>query len=118
MDHKQTYALQNGTSALPPKAEMCDALVDICFGPIADINRRYPKQNGELLWKRSTVISIDISFVYQPPALMFGGCFISNRGTGLFGFCKSGLQSCEAPPGRLLMLGKSTIDLLNSITTG
>jgi hypothetical protein len=24
-------------SALPPKADMCSALVDVCFGPIADI---------------------------------------------------------------------------------
>jgi hypothetical protein len=25
-------------SALPPKADMCSALADVCFGPIADIS--------------------------------------------------------------------------------
>jgi len=33
---KQTYAVQNGKSALPPKADMCSAIADVCFGPIAD----------------------------------------------------------------------------------
>jgi hypothetical protein len=28
---------QTGMSALPPKADMCDARMDVCFGPIADI---------------------------------------------------------------------------------
>src|SRR5262245_14336624 len=26
-------------SALPPKADMCSALADVCFGPIADIRQ-------------------------------------------------------------------------------
>jgi len=34
---KQTYAVQNGMSALPPKADMCSAVVHVCFGPKADI---------------------------------------------------------------------------------
>jgi len=37
---KQTYAVQNGMSALPPKADMCSARADVRFGPIADIRRR------------------------------------------------------------------------------
>jgi hypothetical protein len=28
-----------GMSALPPKADMCGATSDVCFGPIADISR-------------------------------------------------------------------------------
>jgi len=28
---------QTVMSALPPKADMCGALADVCFGPIADI---------------------------------------------------------------------------------
>jgi hypothetical protein len=28
---------QNIMSALPPKADMCDATAHVCFGPIADI---------------------------------------------------------------------------------
>src|SRR5262249_38474921 len=35
--HKQTLALQNVTSALHPKADMCGALAHVCFGPKADI---------------------------------------------------------------------------------
>ena len=37
LGHKQTCAPQNGMSALPPKADMCDAARDVRFGPIADI---------------------------------------------------------------------------------
>jgi hypothetical protein len=32
-----TYAVQNAMSALPPKADMCSALGDVRFVPIADI---------------------------------------------------------------------------------
>ena len=37
LGQKQTYAVQNGMSALPPKADMCSAVVHVCFGPEADI---------------------------------------------------------------------------------
>jgi len=55
LGQKQTYAVQKAMSALPPiatakadlsqtvmsalppKADMCGALADVCFGPIADI---------------------------------------------------------------------------------
>ena len=30
---KQAYAMHQPMSALPPKADMCGALVDVCFGP-------------------------------------------------------------------------------------
>jgi hypothetical protein len=36
LGHKQTFALQNVTSALPPKADMCSATRDVRFVPIAD----------------------------------------------------------------------------------
>ena len=36
LGHKETCAPQIVMSAFPPKADMCDALVDVCFGPIAD----------------------------------------------------------------------------------
>src|SRR5262249_42464765 len=32
-----TYAAQQGMSALPPKADMCGARGDVCYGPKADI---------------------------------------------------------------------------------
>src|SRR5262249_16545325 len=34
---KQTCAVELGMSALPPKADMCSARGDVCFGPRADI---------------------------------------------------------------------------------
>jgi hypothetical protein len=37
LGQKQTFAAQNGMSALPPKADMCGARANVCFGPIADI---------------------------------------------------------------------------------
>ena len=37
MGHKRTFAVQNGMSALPPKADMCGAIRDVRFVPIADI---------------------------------------------------------------------------------
>jgi hypothetical protein len=37
LGQKQTCAPQKVMSALPPKADICSALVDVCFGPEADI---------------------------------------------------------------------------------
>ena len=37
LGHKQTCAVQKGMSALPPKADMCGALGNVRFVPIADI---------------------------------------------------------------------------------
>src|SRR5262249_62386338 len=36
LGHKRTYAVQNGMSASPPKADMCGAARHVCIGPIAD----------------------------------------------------------------------------------
>ena len=37
LGQKQTFAVQNGMSALPPKADMCSASAHVRFVPIADI---------------------------------------------------------------------------------
>ena len=37
LGQKQTFAVQNGMSALPPKADMCVATCDVRFVPIADM---------------------------------------------------------------------------------
>ena len=37
LGQKQTFAVQNGVSALPPKADMCVALAHVRLVPIADI---------------------------------------------------------------------------------
>ena len=41
LGHKRTFAMQNGMSALPPKADMCSALGDVRFVPKADIGPAY-----------------------------------------------------------------------------
>ena len=37
LGQKQTFAVQNAMSALPPIADMCGAKRDVSFVPIADI---------------------------------------------------------------------------------
>ena len=37
LGQKQTFAVQKDMSALPPKADICSALGDVRFVPIADI---------------------------------------------------------------------------------
>jgi hypothetical protein len=37
LGQKQTFAPQNVMSAVPPKADMCDATSDVRFGPLADM---------------------------------------------------------------------------------
>jgi len=67
LGHKQTYAVQNGMSALPPiatliaffsmsalppKADMCGATAYVCFGPIADMVRLLDQLVSALLQKQ------------------------------------------------------------------
>jgi hypothetical protein len=40
LGQKRTCAVQNGMSALPPKADMCRALIHVRYGPKADISRK------------------------------------------------------------------------------
>ena len=40
LGHKQTFAMQKGMSALPPKADICSAPVYVRFVPIADIGTK------------------------------------------------------------------------------
>ncbi len=42
LGQQQTCAVHQPMSALPPIADMCGALVHVCFGPIADILERQP----------------------------------------------------------------------------
>src|SRR5215831_5517523 len=37
LGQKQTYAVQEPMSALPPKADVCGATNDVCYGPQADM---------------------------------------------------------------------------------
>jgi hypothetical protein len=40
LGHERTFAPQNGMSALPLKADIGAAQIDVCYGPIADIGKR------------------------------------------------------------------------------
>ena len=48
LGHKRTFAVQNGMSILPPKADMCSATRYVRFVPIADIASfiRSPRRRG------------------------------------------------------------------------
>ena len=39
LGQKQTFAVQKGMSALPPKADMCGAPADVRFVPKADMSK-------------------------------------------------------------------------------
>ena len=43
LGQKQTFAVQSAMSALPPKADMCSALGDVRFVPIADMSPSEPE---------------------------------------------------------------------------
>ena len=45
LGHKQTYAVQNGMSALPPIADICSAQAHVRFVPKADIVPLIEKPN-------------------------------------------------------------------------
>ena len=49
LGQKQIFAVQNVMSALPPKADICGATADVCFVPIADIERliRSPRRQEQ-----------------------------------------------------------------------
>ncbi len=51
LGQKQTYALQQAMSALPPIADMCSALADVCFGPKADIAQLFDHFIGAILYR-------------------------------------------------------------------
>jgi hypothetical protein len=40
----RTFAPQKGMSVLPPKADMCGATRDVCFGPKADMPHALPRE--------------------------------------------------------------------------
>ena len=46
LGQKQTFAVQNGMSGLPPIADRCGALGDVRFVPIADIVQFSPKHRS------------------------------------------------------------------------
>jgi hypothetical protein len=74
LGQKQTYAVQNGLSALPPIAtakadmpqtvmsalppiaDMCSALADVCFGPKADIPTKHRIVSSNQSWP-ATIVS-------------------------------------------------------------
>ena len=49
LGQKQPCAVQKAMSALPPKADMCGATGDVCFGPKADMSFNTQAKRGRLL---------------------------------------------------------------------
>src|SRR5262245_17273272 len=53
LGQKQTYASQKAMSALPPKADMCGANCNVCFGPKAEVTPLFDHlvgQHEEVVW--------------------------------------------------------------------
>jgi len=59
LGQKQTFAAQKGMSALHPKADMCAAIADVCFGPITDMASRLFDQ----------LVGAAVHYIDLPPAL-------------------------------------------------
>ena len=65
LGQKQTCAMQNVMSALPPIADMCSALAHVRFVPIADMghhgfNRTVARNGGSPLTTRQPLSSIRV----------------------------------------------------------
>src|SRR5262245_10680735 len=74
---------QTVMSALPPKADVCAALADVCFGPIADIAQvdlTTPKERPPCGWPSPKIIIIESlrSSAVVGRSLPFGHQDISN----------------------------------------
>jgi hypothetical protein len=49
LGHKRTFAPQQAMCALHPKADMCGATRDVCYGPIADMGALgLPRPNADV----------------------------------------------------------------------
>ena len=59
LGQKQTCAVQNGMSALPPIADMCSALADVRFVPKADITSLF-----EVQWVTSAFDPSDLGAIF------------------------------------------------------
>jgi hypothetical protein len=68
LGQKQTRAVQQVMSALPPKADMCDATTDVRFGPIADIPSRYGAEGA------CDAACAKVSYVFQSSACSASVC--------------------------------------------
>src|SRR5262249_41463617 len=67
LGQKQTCAPQWGMSALHPKADMCGANRDVCFGPKADIRNR---ANRERLKAGRVIFAVEADHVAVAEALV------------------------------------------------
>ena len=72
---KQTFALQQVMSALPPKADICSALAHVRFGPIADIQHIYDRSGSSAATRgKITLISVNspgcVSTSIEPPCCL------------------------------------------------
>jgi len=71
LGQKQTFAVQNGMSALPPKADICSALAQVRFGPKSGLMQRSKNDRysitlvgaGELLFGKNGLIRDPITAI-------------------------------------------------------
>jgi len=77
LGHKRTFAVQNGMSALPSRADICSATRDVCFGPKADVENgvaspiNKPTYSQGQDWGDTEVFS-DQGDSSAPPARLLG----------------------------------------------
>src|SRR5262245_17623411 len=95
LGQKQTHAVQNAMSAIPPKADMCSATLYVRFGPIADIAAEILKKEvanqGDLenaLWLLRHTL---------------------NGQVGYFAFCRSRLALFNPSTSAGVSFGRSTL---------
>ena len=73
LGQKQTCAVQNGMSALPPITDMCGAARDVRFVPIADIGTLFDHLVGARLHCRRHVEAERLGRLQIDVELDFGG---------------------------------------------
>jgi hypothetical protein len=67
LGQKQTFAMQNVMSALPPKADICSALAHVRFVPIADISSALRAMPSIRRW---LVLSLHFRGFHPPPQIV------------------------------------------------
>src|SRR5262249_28753738 len=103
LGQKQTYAVQKGMSALPPKADMCGATRNVRFGPKADIGIFEDRGRDCLLHSRSRP---------HTPNTRIGNC-TSAFSTGQVSEAASSTNHRCRPRGAVVGMGQSRTHALH-----
>ena len=94
--------------ALPPKADMCGATRDVCFGPIADIRERARplshQKSGAMLGRSQREISFWLGASLHSPRALCAGAGV--RFTPKADMCSANLHVCFGPKADIERLTK------------